>query len=76
MEVNNSYKFLISTITEALDMYASIKTIKIRNDDRFREGWLTVSLRKHNQKSRKLCNKARKYGPEKDFKKISTTAML
>ena len=53
-------------ITNVLDKYAPIKYIQIRQDDKFREPWLTVQITKYNQKARKLCMKAKKSGLEID----------
>ena len=54
MNASDGYNYLIVAITEALDAYAPKRKIVIRRDDRFREAWLTVRIKKYNQKSRKL----------------------
>ena len=43
--------------------------MRIRPDDRFVEPWLTVSIKKCNQKSRKLNKKANNSGLESDYRK-------
>ena len=60
LDVNAGYEFLVSAITEALDKHAPKRTIILRSDEKFREPWLTIKLKKYNQKCHKLCNKARK----------------
>ena len=50
-----------------MDKHAPIKKLKIKADTPFREPWLTVKLKRYNQKCRKLCNKARVSGLEIDF---------
>ena len=66
MDVNDSYSYLISVITKALNRYAPSCSVKIRIDEKFREPWLTVKLRKYNQKCRRLCMKAKNSGLECD----------
>ena len=56
MSVNDSYRYLSDAIMAALDLHTSKKLVKIRADEKFREPWLTVKLRKYNHKCRKLCN--------------------
>ena len=76
MSVNESYEYLISVITNALDKIAPKKLIKLRIDEKFREPWMTVKLKKYNNKCRKLCNKAKNSGLKKDhdfYKKYRNT---
>ena len=60
MIVNDSYVYLVNTITEYLDEVAPKKIVKVRTDEQFREPWVTVNLKKCDNKCRKLCNKARR----------------
>ena len=68
MSVDESYAYLISVITDVMNVHAPKKCVKIRIDDQFREPWLTVKLKKYNQKCRKLCNKARRTQSESDHR--------
>ena len=62
MSTDTSYEYLTSTITAVLDRHSPKKVIKIHADERFVEPWLTVSIKKCNQKCRKLCAKAKRTG--------------
>ena len=59
MDVNQSYKYLIDVITEGMDIHAPKHLVKISPDERFREPWMTTSIKKCNQRCLKLCNKDR-----------------
>ena len=69
MEVNDSYKYLSDAIQTALDEYAPLKKVKINPDERFHEPWLSVTIKRCNQKSRKLCNRAKMSGLKADQQK-------
>ena len=62
IDVLNVNEYLNGIVIDALDRYARKKQVKIRSDKHFREGWLTVKLKKYNNKCCKLCNKARIFG--------------
>ena len=72
MEVNESYCFLVNTITSVLDKIAPLKKIKVKWDDAFNEGWLSVKLKRYNVKCRKLCSTAKDSGLKSDFKKYKS----
>ena len=69
LPVNAGYEYLIKTITDVLDTFAPKKVIKIHHDQKFREGWLTVKMKKYNNKSRRLRDHARKTGKDVDYDK-------
>ena len=66
LSVDQGYEYLINVITKAMNLYAPVKVVKVKRDDTFREGWLTVQLKKYNVKCRKLCDKARSTGRLED----------
>ena len=57
---------MMSVITAAMDLFAHKKEIQLKCDEKFREPWLTVSMKRCNQKCRKLCDKARRTSLEID----------
>ena len=65
--VNDSYEFLLNAITTVLDRHASVKLVKYYADEKFREPWLTVGLKKSAQKCRRLCKRANQSRLDKDF---------
>ena len=67
--VDDSYNYLSNTITDVLNVYALVKCVKISLDEKFREPWMTVSIKRSSQKCRKLCAKANKSKLESDYKK-------
>ena len=67
LNVNDAYDYLISVITGKLDEFCPKQLIKLRNCDKFREPWMTVKIKRFNQKCRKLCNKAHLSGLKKDI---------
>ena len=69
LSVDNSYKYLIDTITLVMDRYAPEKVVRITVDKKFREGWFSVTLKRLNQKCRKLCRIAQQSGQPDDFVK-------
>ena len=69
MSVDGAYSYLVNTIMETLDVYAPRKQIKIRACDKFHEPWMTVKIKKFNQKCRKLCEHARVSKLETNHKK-------
>ena len=66
MSSSDGYKYLVTIITEALDLFVPKKTIYLHADEKFREPWLTVNLMKYNQKCKKLCTKAKATGHPDD----------
>ena len=54
LDVDESYELLTNTITHAMDMHAPKKIVKIRVDEKFREPWLTVKLKKTKFKMQKI----------------------
>ena len=69
ISVHDAYKFLSEKVQCALDEYAPMKRVKISPDQRFHEPWLTVGIKKCNQKSRRLCKKAKNSTLVTDHKK-------
>ena len=67
--MNEGYEFLSTAIQEALDTHAPKRTVTVRSDERFREAWLTVKIKKYNQKCRRLCSRAKDSGLLSDFQK-------
>ena len=67
MTIDNSYKFLIDSITSVMDKHAPKKIVKIINSEKFREPWMTVSIKRANAKARTLCKKAKETGLQKDI---------
>ena len=55
LDVDKSYAFLLETIKNKLDLHALKKLIKIRSCDKFREPWMTVSIKKYNSKCQIMC---------------------
>ena len=66
LTVNESYQYFANIIEGVLDTRAPLKCIVICNDDKFREPWITVSIKKCNRKCRVLCNRAKTTGDESD----------
>ena len=50
LSVNESYQYLVSVITEAMDKFAPKRTVTFRADERFCEPWMTVKIKKFNAK--------------------------
>ena len=69
MTADQGYEFLISKITESMDVHSPKKLIKINSDEKFNEPWLSVSIKRSNQKCRKLCAKARASGLSSDYER-------
>ena len=65
--VNTSYPYLVNVITKMLDKHAPIKKVIIKSSEKFREPWMTLSIKKCNQKSRKLCKLAKNSKLRKDY---------
>ena len=70
--VNECYEYLLTRITKALDEVAPLKVIKINSDNKFREAWLTVSIKHCNQKCHKLCSSAKALSLEAGHIKYQT----
>ena len=66
MSVNNGYNYLSNVLSNTMNKFAPLKTVKICIDEKFREPWLNVKIMKYNHKCRHLCNKARQSGLESD----------
>ena len=47
LNVNEAYEYLNGIVIDSLDRFAPKKQIRIRRDECFREGWLTVKLKKY-----------------------------
>ena len=69
LSVDDSYAYLVNSITNSLDRHAPKKLIRVKACDRFREPWMTVQLKKYHAKCRKLCDKARKSSNVNDEKR-------
>ena len=69
MDVNDGTSFLIDQITDALNEFAPKHTKKVVNKQIIHEPWMTVRLLKYNNKSRKLCMKAKTTGKYEDFER-------
>ena len=71
-----SYKCFVQIINNKLDYYAPIKTIRLHVDEKFRELWLSVRIKKFSQKCCKLCKRAKVSGNKSDhdyYKKYRNT---
>ena len=44
MSSSDGYKYLVTIITEALDLFVPKKTIYLHADEKFREPWLTATV--------------------------------
>ena len=69
LDVNDGYEYVITSIEAKLDEFAPVKHIVIKPDHKFHEAWLTVKMKKYNNKCRKLCDKARRSGKVSDFER-------
>ena len=65
--VNISYPYLVNVITKMLDKHASKKKVTIKSSEKFREPWMTLSIKRCNQKNRKLCKLAKNSKLRKDY---------
>ena len=68
MDVNDGYAYINTAIENCMNKYAPKKVVQIRCDEKFHEPWLTVRLMKYNEKSRRLCRRAKISGLDKDLK--------
>ena len=66
MNVVDSYKYLVEMITGYLDIVAPRKSIRLRVNEKFRDPWVTVALKKCDLRCKKLCSKARRSCSESD----------
>ena len=59
MLVDESYTYLVNVITNAMNLFAPMRTKKVSNVKSFSEPWMNVKFLKYNRKCKKLCMKAK-----------------